>query len=97
MVVRADAGVERHPRQVPAGAYDIIGRSRRPPAVRTADGSTFEEIITIAFFQTGDFTVGPFQVELLPPREGRGERDRPGSWPSASVRCWARTTRTSSP
>jgi hypothetical protein len=69
VVVRAEAGVRDMRVTVPAGAYDLIGRSRRP-AVRAADGSTFEEIIVIAFFQTGDFTVGPFRVELLPQRAG---------------------------
>ncbi|HEX7501875.1 MAG TPA: hypothetical protein VF451_00525 [Acidobacteriota bacterium] len=69
VIVRAEAGVKDIRVAVPAGAYDIIGRSRRPTA-RAAEGSTFEEIIVIAFFQTGDFTVGPFRVELLPQRAG---------------------------
>ncbi len=71
VVVRADAGVSAIRLQVPAGSYEVVGRGSLP-AVRTADGRTFEETVTIAFFQTGDFTVGPLQVELLPPREGRG-------------------------
>lgn len=71
VVVRADAGVSAIRLQVPAGAYEIVGRHSLP-AARTADGRTFEETVTIAFFQTGDFTIGPFPVELLPPREGRG-------------------------
>jgi hypothetical protein len=65
VVVRAEAGVKGIRVDVPAGAYDIVGRSRRP-TVRAADGSTFEEIIVIAFFRTGDFVVGPFRVDLLP-------------------------------
>jgi hypothetical protein len=65
VVVRAEAGVEGIRVNVPAGDFDLVGRSRRPP-VRTAEGSTFEEIIVIAFFRTGDFVVGPFQVDLLP-------------------------------
>ncbi len=69
LVVRADPSVKGIRVNVPSGAYDIIGRSSRP-AVRTTEGGTFEEIITIAFFQTGDFVVGPFQVELLPLRNG---------------------------
>jgi hypothetical protein len=69
VVVRAEAGVEGIRVDVPAGAYDIIGHSRRP-TVRAAGESTFEEIIVIAFFQTGDFVVGPFQVELLPRSAG---------------------------
>ena len=69
VVVRAEAGVRDMSVDVPAGDYEIIGRSRRP-AVLTADGSTFEEIIVIAFFRTGDFVVGPFRVDLLPPGAG---------------------------
>lgn len=71
VVVSADAGVSAIRLLVPPGAYEVVAR-RSLPAVRTADGRTFEETVTIAFFQTGDFTIGPFQVELLPPREGRG-------------------------
>ncbi len=74
VVVRAEAGVKDIRVDVPPGAYDVIGRSRRP-AVRAAEGSTFEETIVIAFFRTGDFTVGPFRVELLPQsRGGAGEQ-----------------------
>ncbi len=68
VVVRAEPGVAGIRVTVPAGAYDVVGRNARP-AVGSAAGSTFEEVITIAFFQTGDFTVGPFQIELLPRRE----------------------------
>jgi hypothetical protein len=70
VVVRADAGVRSIRLQLPAGPYEIVGR-RSLPALRTADGRTFEETVTVAFFQTGDFTVGPLQVELLPPQQGR--------------------------
>lgn len=74
VVVRAEPAVKDIRVDVPPGAYDVIGRSRRPP-VRAADGSTFEETIVIAYFQTGDFTVGPFRVELLPQsRGGAGEQ-----------------------
>jgi len=69
VVVRAETGVEDIRVDVPAGAFDIVGRSRRP-AVGTADGRSFEEIIRIAFFRTGDFVVGPFRVQLLPLRDG---------------------------
>jgi len=68
VVVRAEAAVEGIRVDVPAGAYDVIARSALP-ARQTADGRIFAEIITIAFFRTGDFAVGPFRVELL-----RGER-----------------------
>jgi len=73
VVVRAEAGISAIRLQVPAGAYEIVGR-RSLPAARTADGSTFEETVTVAFFQTGNFTVGPFQVELLPAGHGPTER-----------------------
>ena len=71
VVVRADAAVSGIRVQAPPGDYEIVARSPQP-ALSTAAGRTFEEIVTIAFFRTGDFTVGPFQVELLPPRAGRG-------------------------
>jgi hypothetical protein len=69
VVVRADAGVSAIRVLVPPAAYEVVARHSRP-LVKTTDGRTFEEIVTIAFFQTGDFTVGPFQVELLPPGHG---------------------------
>ena len=70
VVVRAGAGISSIRVQVPPGAYEVVAR-RSLPALRTADGLTFEETVTIAFFQTGDFTVGPFQVELLPLQQGQ--------------------------
>jgi hypothetical protein len=74
VVVRAGAGVSSVRLQVPPGAYEVVAR-RSLPALRTADGRTFEETVTIAFFQTGDFTVGPFQVELLPASHGPAGRE----------------------
>jgi hypothetical protein len=72
VVVRADDSVESIRIDVPAGAYEIIGRRPRPQM--RADGyKTFEEIITIAFFKTGDFSIGPFAVELLKHRQSAGE------------------------
>jgi len=76
VVVRADARIADVRIDVPAGAYDIIGRSRRP-TVKVPGFSTFEEIITIAFFKTGEFPVGPFAVELLPVR-GSPEQEQTG-------------------
>jgi hypothetical protein len=73
VVVRAGVGVSSVRLQVPPGAYEVVAR-RSLPALRTADGRTFEETVTIAFFQTGDFAVGPFQVELLPEGHGQAER-----------------------
>jgi hypothetical protein len=69
VLVNAELSVQSVRVQVPSGAYEVIGRSVRP-VVRSGEGRTFEEIITIAFFQTGDFVVGPFSVELLPKRDG---------------------------
>jgi hypothetical protein len=69
VVVRADAGVEGIRVEIPAGDYDVVGRAQRP-AIRAPDGMTFEEVITVAFFKTGDFTVGPFPVVL---RSRRGD------------------------
>jgi len=71
VVVRADAGIEGIRIDVPAGAYDILGRSARP-VLKAAGLNTFEEIITIAFFKTGEFNVGPLAVELLPRRGDPG-------------------------
>jgi len=76
VVVRADAGVEGIRVEVPAGDYDVIGRAQRP-AIRAADGTTFEEVITVAFFKTGDFTVGPFRV-VLRSRRGEGGSEQTG-------------------
>lgn len=64
VVVRAEAGIENIRVKLPDGPYDIIGR-RRPPSMPATGGPALEEIIVIAFFRTGEFTVGPFQVELL--------------------------------
>jgi len=76
VVVRADPGVEGIRVEVPAGAYDVISRVQRP-AIRSANGATFEEIITVAFFKTGDFVVGPFRVELRS-RQGDGGSEQTG-------------------
>jgi len=76
VVVRADAACAGVKINVPAGAYDIIGRSARP-VLKAAGVNTFEETITIAFFKTGEFSVGPFAVELLP-RQGNPDHEQTG-------------------
>ncbi len=65
VVVCAEPGVSGIHVSVPPGTYEVVRRRLLPPATGVGR-PTFEEIITIAFFQTGDFTVGPFQVDLLP-------------------------------
>ena len=71
VVVRADASCSGVKISVPAGDYDIIGRSALP--ARDAAGvRTFEETVTLAFFKTGEFAIGPLDVELLSPRGSTG-------------------------
>ncbi len=69
VVARVGAGFNAMRVQVAPGAFEVIARRALPPAFTDA-GGTLEEIITIAFFQTGDFTVGPFPVKLLPGKDG---------------------------
>jgi hypothetical protein len=64
VVARAGAGVTAMRVAVPAGDYEVLSR-RALPAADAAGGRTFAEIVTVAFFRTGDFVVGPFPVELL--------------------------------
>ncbi|MCU0237148.1 MAG: BatD family protein [Acidobacteria bacterium] len=74
VVVRTEPGTRAVRLQVPPGAYEVIGR-RSLPATGSADVRTFVEIVTVAFFQTGDFTIGPFQVDLLPAGPGPAGRE----------------------
>jgi len=61
MVVRAAPGC-----LLPGGeACEILSRRALPPAA-ASPGRAFEEILTVAFFRTGDFTVGPFAADFLP-------------------------------
>ena len=69
VVARAGAGVAAMRVAVPAGDYDVLAR-RALPAADAAGGRTFEETVTVAFFRTGEFVVGPFRVELLPAGAG---------------------------
>lgn len=60
----------------PGGACEILSRRSLPPAA-AGEGLTFEEIVTVAFFRTGDFTVGPLPVAFHPPgSEESGETGR---------------------
>lgn len=70
VIVRAEPGVKGMRLEIPNGDYEIVGRKTRS-AGEAAGGGTFEEIVTITFFKTGDFAVGPFEVELLPRRADR--------------------------
>ena len=65
VVVRTGSDIEHIDIKVPEGDYEIIGRSRRP-TLRASGSTTFEEIITIAFFKTGEFGIGPLTIDLLP-------------------------------
>lgn len=64
LIVRSLENIDEMKVSVPAGDYEII-HYQRQPLIKTAEWSTFEQVITIAFFKTGDFTVGPLAIELL--------------------------------
>jgi hypothetical protein len=64
LIVRSLENIDEIKVSVPAGEYDIIHQQNQP-LIKTAEWRTFEQVITIAFFKTGDFSVGPFAVELL--------------------------------
>ena len=49
---------------LPAGDFEVIRRYSQP-MIRTSEWRTFEQVLTIAFFKTGEFTVGPLTIELL--------------------------------
>lgn len=68
VVARVAAGVSAMRVQVKPGAFEVI--TRQALKKEGAAGGTLEEVITIAFFQTGDFEVGPFPIRLLPERDG---------------------------
>lgn len=58
LIVRSLENVDAMNVSLPAGDFEIIGRQNSPP-IRTAEWRTFEQVLTIAFFKTGDFVVGP--------------------------------------
>jgi hypothetical protein len=64
LIVRSLENIDEIKVSVPAGDYDII-RQQNQPLIKTAEWRTFEQVITIAFFKTGDFTIGPLSIELL--------------------------------
>jgi hypothetical protein len=64
LIVRTLENIDEIKVTIPAGGYDIISRQNQP-RIQTAEWRTFEQVITIAFFKTGDFTVGPLAIELL--------------------------------
>jgi len=77
VVARSGADVAAMRVTVPAGDYDVLDR-RALPVAAAADGRTFEEIVTVAFFRTGEFAVGPFRVELLPAGAGAAAVEETG-------------------
>lgn len=64
LIVRTLENIDEIKVTIPAGGYDIISRQNQP-RIQTVEWRTFEQVITIAFFKTGDFTVGPLAIELL--------------------------------
>ena len=70
LIVRSLETIDEIRVAVPAGDYEIV-RRQSLPMIRTSEWRTFEQIVTIAFFKTGDFTVGPLDIELLSARTVR--------------------------
>lgn len=64
LIVRSLENIDEIKVSVPAGDYDII-RQQNQYLIKTAEWRTFEQVITVAFFKTGDFVVGPLDIELL--------------------------------
>ncbi len=64
LIVRSLDAVDAIRVNVPNGEYEILHR-RSLPMIRTTEWRTFEQVVTIAFFKTGEFSVGPLDVELL--------------------------------
>jgi hypothetical protein len=64
LIVRSLENIDEIKVSIPAGEYEIL-RRQSLPRIRTAEWRTFEQVITIAFFKTGDFSVGPLDIELL--------------------------------
>jgi hypothetical protein len=68
LIVRSLENIDEIKVSVPAGDYDILSRQSQP-LIKTTEWRTFEQVITIAFFKTGDFSVGPMTIELLSAKE----------------------------
>ena len=64
LIVRSLENIDETKVSVPAGDFEII-RRQSLPRIKTAEWCTFEHVFTIAFFKTGDFVIGPMEVELL--------------------------------
>jgi hypothetical protein len=77
LIVRSLENIDEIKVSIPAGAFEIIRRQSQP-LIKTAEWRTFEQVITIAFFKTGDFTVGPLDIELLVAKTVR-EKEQSGS------------------
>jgi hypothetical protein len=62
LIVRSLENIDGMNVSLPAGDFEIIGR-QNSPLIRTAEWRTLEQVITIAFFKTGDFVVGPLEEQ----------------------------------
>jgi hypothetical protein len=72
LIVRSFENIDKIKVSVPDGAYEII-RQQSQPLIKTAEWRTFEQVITIAFFKTGDFTIGPLAIDLISAKTVRGK------------------------
>jgi len=77
LIVRSLETIDEIRVAVPAGDYEIV-RRQSLPMIRTTEWRTFEQVVTIAFFKTGDFSVGPLDIELLSARTVR-EKEQSGT------------------
>ncbi|MCX6554533.1 MAG: hypothetical protein NTZ12_05890 [Candidatus Aminicenantes bacterium] len=64
LIVRSLEAADEMKVSLPAGDFEVIRRQSQP-TIRTSEWRTFEHVITVAFFKTGEFAVGPMTVELL--------------------------------
>ncbi len=64
LIVRSLEKVDEIKVAVPPGDYEIVRRNN-PLLIKTAEWRTFEQVLTIVFFKTGEFSVGPMGIELL--------------------------------
>jgi hypothetical protein len=72
LIVRSFENIDKIKVSVPDGAYEII-RQQSQPLIKTAEWRTFEQVLTIAFFKTGDFTIGPLAIDLISAKTVRGK------------------------
>lgn len=77
LIVRSLENIDEIKVSVPAGDYEIIRRQDQP-LIKTAEWRTFEQVLTIAFFKTGDFTVGPLDIELFSAKASK-EKEQSGT------------------